>query len=527
MDGPSAGSPGGHREEHSVVPEVDMKGITKTFPGVIADDNVDFSVTTGEIHALMGENGAGKSILMSILAGLYRPDAGEIRVRGERVDFQSPLDAIDAGIGMVFQEFQLFESLTIAENIIFRREPVRGILIDRDAARARVEEISQRYGLQIDPDLVVRSAPVGVLQRGEIVKALYREARILILDEPTAVLTPQETDQLFEILRTLRDDGRTIIFITHKMREVMEISDRITVLRDGKVAGRLVTSQTNPAEITRFMTGRDVDLTTTPPSREPGDPVLTVEGLTVGERRRKAAVSDSRFQVRAGEIVGIAGVAGNGQVELAEAIAGLRPAAEGSISISGRDVTTATVADRRAAGLTYIPESRQVVGTAPTASATLNLAMGHHRQPPIMQGGLLDQQAMRTFAGDLIDRFRVRIASPDVAVGTLSGGNLQKIVVARELAHASSLLIAEQPTRGVDIGAIEFIHQQLTDYRDEGGAVLLISAELSEVMSLSSRILVMYEGRIVAELATKDATEEGLGLLMAGGHWEPGQEQAS
>lgn len=498
--------------------EVDMRGITKTFPGVIADDNVDFSVKSGEIHALMGENGAGKSILMSILAGLYKPDAGEIYIRGEKKEFNSPLDAIAAGVGMVFQEFQLFDSMSIVENIVFREEPVKqGILVDHREARREVMEIAKKYGLAIEPNMKAADAPVGILQRAEIVKALYRKAKILILDEPTAVLTPQETDKLFEILETLRDDGHTIIFITHKLREVMAISDRVTVLRDGKVTARLITAETTPDEISHHMTGRDVDLRMDPPKNPPGKPVLEVSDLCVPSDRELDSVRNVSLQVRAGEIVGVAGVAGNGQAELAEAIAGLHREARGTVIIDGSDVSDDGVRGRRRAGLTYIPEDRQGIGAATQGTATHNLAMGFHRSPPIKRGRFLNPRAMVDFARDLIKRYSIRIAHENIKVGTLSGGNLQKILVARELEHGSPLLIAEQPTRGVDIGAIEFIHGQLTKFRDDGGGVLLISAELSEIMSLSSRILVMYEGEIVAEVPVEEATETKLGLLMAGG----------
>lgn len=495
--------------------EVEMRGITKRFPGVLADDNVDFEVAPGEIHALMGENGAGKSILMSMLAGVYQPDEGEIFIRGERRKFQSPLDAIDAGIGMVFQSFKLFPSLTIAENVVFRSEPTKRGLIDRAAAHRAVTEIAERYGLAIDPAARVDSVPVGVLQRVEIVKALYRNARVLILDEPTAVLTPQETERLFDVLRTLKADGRTIILITHKLNEVMAISDRVTVLRDGRRVAQLLTAESSPEEITRHMTGRDVDLTTPPPAHEPGDVVLEVRDLTVPGAGRPA-VADASLTVRANEVVGIAGVAGNGQVELAEAIIGMRRASSGSVSVRGVDLSHSSIAARRDGGIAYIPEDRHGIGSAGTADATDNLALGHHRKPPLLRRGLLSRGAMLEHARRLIDRFGVKIASPSTPVGTLSGGNLQKVVVARELDYRSPLLIAEQPTRGVDIGAIESIHRELCEYRDGGGALLLISAELSEIMSLSSRILVMFEGRIVAEVPQHEATEAMLGLYMAG-----------
>ena len=496
--------------------EVSMRGITKRFPGVLADDQVDFEVASGEIHALMGENGAGKSILMSMLAGVYQPDEGEIFIRGERRSFASPLDAIDAGIGMVFQSFKLFPSLTIAENVVFRSEPTKRGLIDRAAANRRVADIATQYGLSIDPTQRVDSVPVGVLQRVEIVKALYREARVLILDEPTAVLTPQETERLFDVLRALKADGRTIILITHKLNEVMAISDRVTVLRDGRNVAQLVTADSSPEEITRHMTGRDVDLSTPPPAHAPGEVVLDVRELTVPGSGERESVSQASLTVRAGEVVGIAGVAGNGQVELAEAIIGMRRTSDGSIRIKDRDLSQSTIAERRDGGIAYIPEDRHAVGSAGTATAIDNLALGHHRSAPILQRGLLSRASMLDHARRLIARFGVKIASPTTAVGTLSGGNLQKVVVARELDYRSPLLIAEQPTRGVDIGAIESIHRELCEYRDGGGALLLISAELSEILSLSSRILVMFEGRIVAEVPKSEATEALLGLYMAG-----------
>ena len=498
-----------------MTPEVEMRGITKRFPGVLADDDVHFEVAPGEIHALMGENGAGKSILMSMLAGVYQPDEGEIFIRGEQQHFASPLDAIDAGIGMVFQSFKLFPSLTIAENVVFRSEPTKRGLIDRREANRLVSEIADRYGLALDPAARVDSVPVGVLQRVEIVKALYREAKVLILDEPTAVLTPQETERLFDVLRALKADGRTIILITHKLNEVMAISDRVTVLRDGRNVAQLVTADSSPAEITRHMTGRDVDLTTPPPAQAPGDTVLEVRDLTVSGDGRDS-VADANFAVRAGEVVGIAGVAGNGQVELAEAIIGMRAAAAGTVSVSGTDLSRASIAARRDGGIAYVPEDRHAVGSAGTADAVDNLALGHHRRAPIMRRGLLSRAAMTEHAKRLIERFGVKIASPTTPVGTLSGGNLQKVVVARELDYRSPVLVVEQPTRGVDIGAIESIHRELCEYRDAGGALLLISAELSEILSLSGRILVMFEGRIVAEVPRAEADEALLGLYMAG-----------
>ena len=496
--------------------EVAMRRITKVFPDVIADENVDFEVEAGEIHALMGENGAGKSVLMSILAGLYHPDSGEILLRGEKVSFKSPLDAIEAGIGMVFQEFKLFPSLTIAENVIFRAEPTKRGLVNESEAVMLVREISDRYGLAVDPTMKVSDAPVGVLQRVEIIKALYRDASVLILDEPTAVLTPQETERLFEVLRALKADGRTIILITHKMKEVMAVSDRVTVLRDGHSVAQLVTADTNPQEITRCMVGRDVNLTQRKPSMPPGDVVLDVRDLVVGVTGEKPVVNGLSLQVRRGEILGVAGVAGNGQVELARAIMGLTPALSGAVEINGVDVSNGSTRARRNAGIAYIPEDRRGVGSALEADAVANLAMGHHRSSQLSKRGILYPRKMVQFASELIRRFGVKISSPKTLVSTLSGGNLQKIVVARELDYDAPVLIAEQPTRGVDIGAIEAIHREITDYRDRGRGVLLISAELSEILSLSSRIVVMYEGEIVSEVTLEEATEERLGLLMAG-----------
>ncbi|RRD60023.1 ABC transporter ATP-binding protein [Leucobacter sp. OH1287] len=494
---------------------IEMRAITKRFPGVVANDSVDLTVRSGEIHALMGENGAGKSILMSQLAGIYRPDSGSIRINGKEVNFTNPLQAIDAGVGMVFQSFKLFPSLTIAENVVFRQEPTKRGIIDRRAAEAEVAAIAEKYGLQLDPSARVSEVPVGVLQRVEIVKALYRGAQILVLDEPTAVLTPQETEKLFEVLRALQADGRTIIIITHKLSEVLSISDRVTVLRDGKSIAEFNTKETTAAELTQAMTGRDVDLRQPAPKQPTGKTVLAVEQLTVAGTGRNA-VDSASLTVRSGEIVGIAGVAGNGQVELAEAIMGMRPTLSGSVSVNGKTLDRASIAQRRDAGIAYIPEDRHAVGSAGSASAIDNLALGHHRHAPLLQRGLLSKQRLTEHAKRLISRFGVKIASPATPVGTLSGGNLQKVVVAREMDTESPLLIAEQPTRGVDIGAIAAIHRELTEYRDRGGALLLISAELSEIMSLASRILVMFEGRIVVELDRQEATEALIGLYMAG-----------
>ncbi len=498
--------------------ELELRGVTKRFPGVVANDAVDLTVRAGEVHAVVGENGAGKTTLMSMLYGLFPPDEGEILIRGEPVDFSSALDAINAGLGMVHQAFKLFPSLTVAENVVFRSEPTSRGMIDRAASVARVRELAERYGLAVDPTAAVESLPVGVLQRVEILKALYRDAQILILDEPTAVLTPQERDMLFDIIRRLRDAGRTILFITHKLGEVMAVSDRITVLRNGRSVAELVTAQTTPAEITRHMVGRDLDLTKRALAHSAGDVVLSVEKLAALGEHDRVVVEDVTFVVRSGEIVGVAGVAGNGQSEMIEALTGLRPVESGSIRLGGVDITDNDVASRRNRGLAYIPEDRHGVGTTHHGTVSENLLMGHHREEGIARRGWFVLGEIQRRVEGLIQRFGIKTSSVSARVATLSGGNLQKLVVARELAYNAPLLIAEQPTRGVDIGAIQFIHRQLLDFRDGGGAVLLVSAELSEILALSSRVLVMFEGRIVAELNPADVDEPQIGRYMTGSH---------
>ena len=499
--------------------ELELRGITKRFPGVVANDAVDLTVRSGEIHAVVGENGAGKTTLMSMLYGLFPPDEGEILVRGESVQFSSALDAIEAGLGMVHQAFKLFPTLSVADNVIFRNEPTRRAMVDRSESVRRVQALADEHGLAVDPAANVEDLPVGVLQRVEILKALYRDARILILDEPTAVLTPQERDKLFEVITQLKEAGKTILFITHKLGEVMAISDRITVLRDGRSVADLVTARTNPEEITLHMTGREVDLDRRAPAHLPGDVVLSVTEITVTGEHDRPVVEDVTLEVRSGEIVGIAGVAGNGQTELVEVLAGLRVHSAGQIVLGGADITDGDVRVRRAAGLAYVPEDRHRVGTSHLATVSANLLLGHHREPEIQRSGWFDLGAVRDHARRLIERFDIRGGSPSTPVSTLSGGNLQKVVVAREMAHEAPLLIAEQPTRGVDIGAIEFIHGQIISFRDAGGAVLLISAELSEILALSTRILVMFEGRIVAEL-DPSTTEHEIGIYMTGSHLE-------
>ncbi|MFD2092122.1 ABC transporter ATP-binding protein [Blastococcus deserti] len=494
-----------------------MTGIVKRFGDVVANDSADLELAAGEIHALVGENGAGKSTLMSVLYGLIAPDSGEIRVEGRPVTFRSPVDAVAAGMGMVHQAFRLFPSMTVAENVVYRAE-TRGTagLLDRRAAVRAVQELSERYGLRVDPRARVRNLSVGVLQRVEILKALHREAQVLILDEPTAVLTPQETRLLFDVLRGLREAGRTVVIVTHKLGEVLELSDKVTVLRDGRTVARLVTAETDGAEIARHMTGRAVDLEGHYVAGAPGRPALHVEGLTVGPPTGRPVVDGVSLSVRAGEIVGIAGVAGNGQVELLEAIAGLRAARSGSVRIGDHRLDGLSAGRRREAGVAYVPEDRAATGSAVAASVTDNLAIGFHRRPPLRRGWRLDGGAMRSHARQIIEHFDIKVSSPSVPAGTLSGGNLQKLVVGREMAHDAPVLLVDQPTRGVDIGAIENIHARLRGYRDAGHAVLLASAELGELMALADRLLVMFGGRVVADLARGEATEENVGLAMAG-----------
>ncbi|WP_371581412.1 ABC transporter ATP-binding protein [Streptomyces sp. NBC_01314] len=510
-DAPAACPPPADTAEHPAA--VELLGITKRYPGTLANDSVDLTIRPGEIHALMGENGAGKSTLMSVLYGMERPDAGTIRMDGREVTFAGPADAMAAGLGMVHQSFKLFDSLTVAENVVYAAEPRRFGLVDRAAARRRVRELGAEHGLVVDPDARVGDLPVGLRQRVEILKLLHRGARTLILDEPTAVLTPAEADALFAVLKSLAARGRTVILVTHKLREVLEGSDNVTVLRDGRVVARLRTPDTTAAEIAAAMTGRAVELDRVHAPGTPGAVVLDVDGLTTDGVREVA------LTVHAGEIVGIAGVAGNGQSELVEALAGLRPVTSGRVRLRGEDVTRASATERRARGLAYVPEDRHAVGTAPAASVAENLAMGHHRTS-LSSGsrlGLLPPTGVREHARRLIERFGIKASSPDVPASALSGGNLQKLLIGRELAHEAPLLLVEQPTRGVDIGAIQNIHDQLVAHRDAGHAVLLVSAELSEIRGLSDRVLVMYEGRVTAAYDRADADESVLGLAMAGG----------
>ena len=507
---------------------LELRGVTKRFGEVTANNNVDLRVRRGSIHALVGENGAGKSTLMKIVVGLHQPTSGEILVNGRRVRISNPQDAFRLGIGMVHQHFMLFPHLTVAENVVMGAEPKAGIRFDRDAAVRATRELAARYGFDVDPLAIVGDLSVGVEQRVEILKTLYREADLIILDEPTAVLTPQETDDLFVTLRELARSGKTIIIITHKMREVMELSDTVTVLRDGRVTGDLITSQTNPDEIARLMVGRE--LQAAPPKAAVGsdEEVLRVEGLRVLSPNGLALVDHVSFSIKSGEVVGIAGVAGNGQSELIEAITGLRPVDGGRVLLCGREITGLPVREIREAGVAHIPEDRFDLGLAAEATIQENLTLGPHYRSPLSNGWMLRLGRIAERAKQLVSSYKVRTPGVDIPAEALSGGNLQKVVAAREMDWDARLLIAAQPTRGVDIGAMEFIHAKLLEKRNGGGAVLLVSAELSEILGLSDRVLVIHKGAIVGEGPPDEFTQQELGLLMAGaahagaGHNAPG-----
>jgi general nucleoside transport system ATP-binding protein len=499
---------------------LEMRGIRKEFPGIVANDNVDLDVRRGEVHALLGEDGAGKSTLMNILYGLYKPDAGEIIVEGKRVTFSSAKDAIEAGIGMVHQHFMLIPVMTVAENIVLGTEPVRGgILLDERAAARRVQELAKSFKFEIDPDARIDSITVGQQQRIEIMKALYRNASILILDEPTAVLTPQEASDLFEILRTLTSEGISVIFISHKLNEVLEIADRITVLRRGKKIETVPREGATEESLARAMVGREVLLRVEKPPAQPGDRLLDVKELRVLDDRGIEKVRDLSLSVHAGEIVGIAGVDGNGQTELIDAIAGLRKVESGSVEVAGRPLANASAREMFDAGLGHIPEDRQRRGLVLEFSIAENVALHDYAKPPDARWGWLFPNRLVERAGALIREFDVRGGGPLTRAGALSGGNQQKIVAGREIARDPKVLIAAQPTRGLDVGAIEFLHRRLVEERDEGRAILLVSLELDEILSLSDRILVIYEGEIVGEHGT-DVSEEEIGLEMLGGRRE-------
>jgi general nucleoside transport system ATP-binding protein len=505
-------------------PVLELRGITKQFPGVLANDHIDFDLRRGEVHALLGENGAGKSTLMSILYGLYTADSGEVLMDGKPVAIGSPKHAIELGIGMVHQHFMLIPVMTVTENIVLAQEPKHagGVLLDYDVAAKRVRELSESFGLAVDPHARISGITVGQQQRVEILKALYRGAEILILDEPTAVLTPQEAKELFEIINELKAQGKSIIFISHKLNEVLEIADRISVLRRGKLVETIPREGATEAGLARSMVGREVLLRVEKPPAQPGEPLLQVKELMVRDDRGLEAVRDVTFAVRSGEIVGIAGVDGNGQTELIDALTGLRHPASGSISISGEDISRATAREALDAGVGHIPEDRQRRGLVLDFNLAENLALHDYGREPFSRLGWINPRSWLRWARGLLQEFDVRGGGPTTRGASLSGGNQQKVVIAREVSRNPSVLIAAQPTRGLDVGAIEFVHRRLVEQRDAGKAVLLVSLELEEIVSLSDRILVLYEGRIVAEFPP-DVSEEELGFAMVGG----GQSEAA
>jgi general nucleoside transport system ATP-binding protein len=496
-----------------------MRGIVKRFPGVLANDRVDFEVAAGEVHALLGENGAGKSTLSNILTGLYRPDAGEIFLDGEPVQFHSPRDALDARIFMVHQHFRLVEPFTVAENVVLgdHRGEGRTFRLRHRAIEQRVAELSTRYGLAVDPRARVWQLSLGEQQRVEILKALYREARILILDEPTAVLTPQEADALFETLREMAAEGRTVVFISHKLHEVKAVADRVTVLRGGRSIATVPAAEATLRSLASLMVGREMDSAAVPRARTAGDPVLELEDVWAASDRGGSAVRGASLVVRGGEIVAVAGVAGNGQRELAETVAGMRPATRGAIRIAGRAIRGGDPRAAIAAGVAYVPEDRLGTGVAPSLSIAANLALKGYREPYASHGPVLRLRRMRERAVELIKHYRIAAPGKSTPARLLSGGNLQKVVLAREFSGRPRLLIAAAPTRGLDVGAIETVHAYLREAAADGVGVLLISEDLDEILALADRIAVMYEGTIAGETTREAADVEEIGLLMAGG----------
>ncbi len=501
----------------STPPVLELRGITKRFPGVVANDHVDFDLRKGEVHALLGENGAGKSTLMNILYGLYKPDEGEILLNGKPISINSPHEAIAAGIGMVHQHFMLIPVMTVAENIVLAAEPTKaGVIIDTAAAERRVQELADRFRFHIDPHARIQDITVGQQQRVEILKALYRHADILILDEPTAVLTPQEAIELFDILQNLVAEGMSVIFISHKLNEVLEIADRITVLRRGKRVDTIPREGATEESLARMMVGREVLLRVEKPPGRPGETLLEVENLHVHDDRGLEAVRGLSFQVHAGEILAIAGVDGNGQTELIDAISGLRHSSDGRVSVGGRDLTNASAHAFLQNGVGHIPEDRHRRGLVLEFSLAENLVLHDYAKEPFAAKGFLHLHEIFAYGKKLLAEFDVRGGNERTRASALSGGNQQKVVIAREVARDPRVLIAAQPTRGLDVGAIEFVHRRLVEERDEGRAVLLVSLELEEVLSLADRILVIYEGQIAGEFPP-GVSEEELGIAMTGG----------
>ncbi len=512
--------------EYPPAPALEVRGVTKRFPGVLANDHIDITLYKGQVLGLLGENGAGKSTLMNLIYGLYAPDEGEIWVNGKIAHIKNPNDAIAAGIGMVHQHFQLVPVLSVTDNIMLGNESVSGLFLNRRAARKRILDISQQYGLEVEPDALVQDLPVGVQQRVEIIKALYRQCDILILDEPSAVLTPQETEGLFEIMRTLLARGVSIIFISHKLKEVLEICDQVTVLRLGKVVGQADPKNSTEESLASMMVGRSVLLEVDKGPATVGEEILLIKDLYVLDDRKLMAVKNLSLEVCGGEILGIAGVQGNGQTELVEAITGLRKVERGKIIITYKDVTNATPRTITETGVAHVPEDRQKNGMVSTFPVKDNLVMQTYYIKPFSNGILANEKAKDENAHKLVKQYDVRTPSIYANIGTLSGGNQQKVIVAREFSRKNHLLVAAQPTRGLDVGSIEFIHKQLIAMRDAGMAVLLISTELDEIFSLSDRIAVMYSGQIIDTLSIEEASRDSVGLLMAGVKREKTEKEA-
>ena len=501
---------------HARIKQAEMRGITKRFPGVLANDQVDFDVRAGEIHALLGENGAGKSTLMKTLYGLYKPDAGEIRLNGQVVDFHSPADALEQGIGMIHQHFMLVPTLSVTENVALGMKS--GPLLDLKRVKQRLLELSRAYGLKVDPDAYVWQLSVGEQQRVEIVKALYRGGALIVLDEPTAVLTPQEVDELFVTLRQMRDQGHALIFISHKLYEVQALCDRITVMRDGRVVDTIPNEGVEQRTLARMMVGRDVQFQPDRADVEVGEVMLSIRGLNAQNDRDLPALQDVSLEVRAGEILGIAGVSGNGQRELAECIAGLRSSSGGEVWLGDQSILDLPVQQRLDAGLSFIPEERNRHGTIGSFSVAENAILQMNSAPEFLNGPFFDFAAIRQYTSGLIERFNIKTPRQETPIKNLSGGNVQKLILARELSRRPVVLVAAQPTRGVDIGASEYIRNVLMQQRSDGVAILLISEDLDEIMALSDRIAVLYEGQVVGVVNQAEADVEQLGLMMAGAH---------
>ena len=497
---------------------IEMLNITKEFPGIKANDNVTLQLRRGEIHALLGENGAGKSTLMSILFGLYQPTSGTIKMNGKEVHINNPNDANDLNIGMVHQHFKLVECFSVLDNIVLGVEPTKGLFLEKKGARERVMALSDKYGLKVDPDALISDITVGMQQRTEILKMLYRDNDVLIFDEPTAVLTPQEIDELMKIMKNLAKEGKSILFITHKLNEIMEVADRCTILRKGKYIGTVDIKDTTKEELSRMMVGRDVSFSVDKKPAQPGETVLKVEHMTVPSKvHSNNAVKDVSFNVRRGEIVCIAGIDGNGQSEFVQALTGLEKMSAGKIIFEGKDITNATIREKSKAGMSHIPEDRHKHGLVLDYTLEQNMVLQRYWDHEFQTGGFIKNKAVRTYSDKLIEQYDVRSGQgSSTVVRSMSGGNQQKAIIAREIDKDPELLVAVQPTRGLDVGAIEYIHKQLVAQRDSGKAVLLVSLELDEVMDVSDRILVMYEGELVGQLDPKQITVEELGLYMAG-----------